>query len=308
MRSRTRSRVRTAVVAAGVIALSTAGISAAQSAPAQPDLAVTAIDFTPTALVAGQQTSFRATITNKGNAPTPAGVIHGVAFSVAGQLRTWSDTWTTSLQPGQSVTVQANYGPAKSSTYALPAGTPAVTAHVDDAKRITESVESNNTLTRTANVATGLSTRLRMTATGVAAAATVAPSTTPTGLSSIIDGSLYVGCIDAAGAQVPGTERWLTEGTIGNSVYPWSGPFSGSGEGRAPAATVPVQVIGQDMATGELLRANQHGTDGVTCPAGASATFTRFQGKALTTKRWTQDGARMLASVTIPADVDIRLF
>jgi chitinase len=96
--------------------------------------------------------TFRATIKNQGKAPTPNGVIHGVAFSVDGKVVSWSDTHTSSLAPGASVTLTASGGPNAVATWGATAGTHTVKAVVDNINRIpNESNETNNT--RTANLA-----------------------------------------------------------------------------------------------------------------------------------------------------------
>lgn len=118
----------------------------------QPDLIVTAITWSPAAPVRGQAVTFSATIKNQGTAATPAGVIHGVGFSVDGTEVTWSDLFTSSLAPGASVTVTANSGPTGSSTWTATSGTHTILAFVDDVNRIAESNENNNTLTKSMTV------------------------------------------------------------------------------------------------------------------------------------------------------------
>jgi subtilase family serine protease len=114
----------------------------------QPDLIVTAISWTPATPIKNQLVTFSATIQNVGTAATPAGVIHGVGFSVDGTEVTWSDLYTGPLAPGASVTVTANGGPAGSNTWKATTGTHTILAFVDDVNRIVESNESNNTLTK----------------------------------------------------------------------------------------------------------------------------------------------------------------
>jgi hypothetical protein len=50
-------------------------------------------------------------VKNIGTAPTPEGVVSGVAFTVDGKIVAWSDTVKSALAPGASVTCTANGGP-----------------------------------------------------------------------------------------------------------------------------------------------------------------------------------------------------
>ena len=92
---------------------------------------------------------FRATIKNQGTAPTPAGVISGVAFLVDGRLTVWSDTCTRSIPPGSWVTVTANGGPSGTAAWKATAGTHTIQAWVDDIDRMAETNEENNRRTTT---------------------------------------------------------------------------------------------------------------------------------------------------------------
>jgi hypothetical protein len=111
----------------------------------QPDLVVTSVTWSPTSPAAGNAVAFTATVKNQGAAATPAGTILGVAFQVDGTSVTWSDTDTTSLAAGASVTLTANGG-TSGATWAATAGSHTIVANVDDVNRIAESNESNNTL------------------------------------------------------------------------------------------------------------------------------------------------------------------
>lgn len=117
-----------------------------------PDLIVTSVSWTPTRPAIGDHVTFSATVKNQGTAATPAGVIIGVGFSVDGNEVTWSDTDTTSLAPGASVTLTANYGSTGSAAWTATSGSHTVQANVDDVNRIAESNESNNTLSRSLTV------------------------------------------------------------------------------------------------------------------------------------------------------------
>jgi hypothetical protein len=111
-----------------------------------PDLVVTAVNWSPANIAAGQPATFSATVKNQGSGATPAGVIIGVSFSVDGTQVNWSDTDTTSLAAGASVTLTANSGPSGSATWTTTAGLHSVQAWVDDVNRMAESNESNNQL------------------------------------------------------------------------------------------------------------------------------------------------------------------
>ena len=122
----------------------------------KPDLIVTDISWSPANPATGDAVTFSATIENQGDGPTPAGVKHGVLFTVddgAAGPGVWSDTHTGSLAPGASVTVSANGGSA-GATWKAVAGTHTVKAHVDDVNRIAESNENNNVLSKGITVGT----------------------------------------------------------------------------------------------------------------------------------------------------------
>ena len=118
-----------------------------------PDLGVTAIGTSPAAPQPGQTVRFSATIKNNGSAATPAGIKHGVLFSVNGARVSFSDTSTTSLAPGASRTVTANgtasgYTGATGGLWLATAGQPTVKATVDDVNRMVEVNEANNSYSR----------------------------------------------------------------------------------------------------------------------------------------------------------------
>ncbi len=132
-----------------------------------PDLVVTDVSWEPASPANGDTIVMKATIKNQGNAPTPAGTIHGVAFTSDGNLgsKVWSDDFRTSIAPGEWVTVTANGGSA-GATWDAVAGTYTIQAWVDDVDRMVEENEDNNILTRTMTVG--------------AAAPTPTPTRTPT--------------------------------------------------------------------------------------------------------------------------------
>ena len=123
----------------------------------KPDLVVTGISWEPASPAPGSAVTLKAVIKNQGDAPTPAGVKHGVLFTfddgTAGS-GVWSDTHTGSLAPGASVSVTANGGSA-GSTWKAVAGTHTVKAHVDDVNRIAEENETNNVMAKQIIVGTG---------------------------------------------------------------------------------------------------------------------------------------------------------
>ena len=116
----------------------------------KPDLVVTDISWTPANPATGNAVTLKATIKNQGDAPTPAGVKHGVLFTFddgAAGSGVWSDAHTTAIAPGASVTVTANGGSA-GATWKAVEGTHTVKANVDDVNRIAESNENNNVMSK----------------------------------------------------------------------------------------------------------------------------------------------------------------
>ncbi|WP_292366817.1 MULTISPECIES: CARDB domain-containing protein [unclassified Methanoculleus] len=116
----------------------------------KPDLVVTGISWTPANPETGSAVTLKATIKNQGTAPTPAGTKHGVLFTFddgAAGPGVWSDTYTTAIAPGASVTLTANGGSA-GATWKAVEGTHTVKANVDDVNRIAESNEANNVMSK----------------------------------------------------------------------------------------------------------------------------------------------------------------
>ena len=118
-----------------------------------PDLIVTDISWSPANPAVGNAVTFSATIKNKGSGATPAGVIHGVAFQIDGAATSlWSDTYTSSIPAGSSVTLTVNGGTA-GSTWTATAGTHSILAWVDDVNRMpNEMDETNNQYTESLTV------------------------------------------------------------------------------------------------------------------------------------------------------------
>ena len=127
-----------------------------------PDLIVSDITWTPANPVTGNAVTFSAVVRNQGTAATPAGTIIGVAFSVDGNVVSWSDNSTASLGAGQSRTVTANGGPT-GATWSATTGTHTILAHVDDINRMVEGNETNNTRSETINVSTSAPTASTLT-------------------------------------------------------------------------------------------------------------------------------------------------
>lgn len=111
---------------------------------ATPDLAISRITLAPQNPQPGQDVTLSATIENRGAAPSPAGVTHGVKFLVDGKSVCWSDRFNAALAPGQSVTVTANNGEGGVWTWKAVAGAHVIEAQADDVDRIAESDERNN--------------------------------------------------------------------------------------------------------------------------------------------------------------------
>lgn len=117
-------------------------------ADALPDVVVTSITTSPSVPTAGTATKFSAVVKNQGTGAVASGMIVGVSFLVNGAQVNWSDTHSTGLAPGASVTLTANSGPSGTSTWTATAGTLTIAAKVDDINRFAESDELNNTFSR----------------------------------------------------------------------------------------------------------------------------------------------------------------
>ena len=117
---------------------------------AGPDLTVVAITWSPAPPTTGQPIVFSATVRNTGSDPTPTET-HGVAFSVDGTKVTWSAGSTDPLGPGEERTYTADGGTTGNTWLATP-GPHTLEAWADDATRIPETDETNNTATATFTV------------------------------------------------------------------------------------------------------------------------------------------------------------
>lgn len=114
------------------------------------DLTVVAITWSPAPPTTGQPVVFSATVRNAGTDPTPTQT-HGVAFSIDGTKVTWSAASTEPLAPGEERTYTADGGTDGNAWLATP-GPHTVEAWADDAARIPETNENNNTATTTFTV------------------------------------------------------------------------------------------------------------------------------------------------------------
>jgi len=87
-------------------------------------------------------------VTNQGAAPTPDQTVIGGVFLVDDQIVSYTDTFNSSLAPGESVSLTANGGGAAGDgRWLAQAGDHTIGFLVDDVNRIPESDESNNRFT-----------------------------------------------------------------------------------------------------------------------------------------------------------------
>lgn len=191
----------------------------------RPDLVVTAINFSPASPNNGNAVTFSATIRNQGTAATTAGTVHGVVFSVDGTPVTWSDNNTSALAVGASRTLTANGG-TNGATWAATAGTHTILANVDDVNRISESTESNNTLSTSLVVnspdTTAPSVALTAPANGATATGnsnTISATASDTGGSGVARVAFYVGStLVGTDSLAPYSLTWDST-TITNGSY-----------------------------------------------------------------------------------------
>jgi hypothetical protein len=112
-----------------------------------PDMVVTKLTWTPAVPMQGQKIFPAATIKNIGNSPTPQGTITGVSFAIGpANPLIWSDTYSKSIVPGESVTLRPNGG-ANGATFIIAPGgdvLAGIYAWVNDSHRYKESNFENN--------------------------------------------------------------------------------------------------------------------------------------------------------------------
>jgi len=113
------------------------------------DVVVTDITCTPENPKPGDKVTLNAIVKNIGTAPTPEGVVIGVAFKVDGKVVAWSDNVSTALAPGATVTCSANGGPG----WTAGEGKHNVLADVDNVDRFPELDKTNNQLEKTITIA-----------------------------------------------------------------------------------------------------------------------------------------------------------
>ncbi len=121
----------------------------------KPDLIVTDIFWEPVNPCESDEVTFKAVIKNIGTAATPEGKILGVRFSVGtlDNYYTWDDTYTSSLAPGESITLTATGGryDGKSTWTCGPNEEYTIIAWVNDIAypvRISEKDKTNNTYSK----------------------------------------------------------------------------------------------------------------------------------------------------------------
>lgn len=192
-----------------------------------PDLIVSSITMSPAQPKAGDKVIFSAVVKNQGQGATPAGVIIGVAFSVDGQVLTWSDTDTTSLAAGASVKLTANSGAAGYAYYIATSGTHTLGAYVNDVNRFSESNANNNKLSISMKVTAAATPTPTVTPTPTpkpTATPTPAPTATPSPTSTPVAGSVSVSSLTAnnTSASILFTDIYknYVTGTIGTSGKP----------------------------------------------------------------------------------------
>jgi hypothetical protein len=113
-----------------------------------PNLQVTAIS--PVSAKIGQHIVFGATFTNTGVAAVPAGTPVTLSFSIDGKAVSYYGYLNTGVPAGTSVKVTANWGPNSNQNYwTATAGKHTLTATADYPNAVTESNESDNSLSTT---------------------------------------------------------------------------------------------------------------------------------------------------------------
>ena len=285
----------TAVTAATTTAL-VAG--PAHAAPARPDLVVTAVGWAGQP-AAGQEVVFEATITNRGRAATPAGVIHGVQFKVDGRMTTWSDTSTASLKPGQSRTVRANWGPAGKGTWTATAGEHSITAHVDDARRIAESNETNNLRSRPLSVRQAPAPAVRTTVTTLPRVSVhheLGASAHTTFVQTELGGDLSAACF-SQGHLVRGTERDMGRAVVGR-IDGWPGGPSSTYVNTLmiqPAATTT--TASTDAVLASILRDRNWQLERFPCEEGQTAGWHEWTIRHVTSARFSHDTGEQVGEV-----------
>ena len=115
----------------------------------KPDLVVTSVGVLESENQVGTDAHLIARIENRGDVATKKDVIHGVAFYVDGEFVAWSDTYRQDLKRGQFAILRSNGGPNGSATWKVARGKHTIRAVADDAKRVDEINEDNNSFEAT---------------------------------------------------------------------------------------------------------------------------------------------------------------
>lgn len=113
----------------------------------QPDLVISDLGLAEQNPSAGIPVTFHATVTNQGNERTPADTWVSVRFYIDGTPVSWASAPTGWLGEGKSTTLSANDGPKGVATWVATPGSHTLLAYADNANRIAESNEDNNTAT-----------------------------------------------------------------------------------------------------------------------------------------------------------------
>jgi len=241
----------------------------------KPDLVVTDISWEPASPVAGSAVTLKAVIQNKGDAPTPAGVKHGVLFTFddgAAGPGVWSDNYVQSIAPGASVTVTSNGG-TSSATWNAVEGTHTVKANVDDVNRIAESDETNNVRTE----------QITVSKTGSTPTPTPTPTVTPTPNPS--------GKPDLVVTEI----SWVPANPVAGDTITMKAVIKNQGTAATPSGTTHGVAFTSSENIGSAIWSDNHATS---IAPGASVTVTANGGVAGST--WTATAG----TYTITATVD----
>lgn len=111
----------------------------------KPDLIIRNIRSMPPFPKAGDKVVFLASILNRGTGPSPAGEVHRVIFKVNGRTVSWSESLKQSVPVGGMSLASGTSGPDGRFHWMAQDGTNLISATVDEANRMTETNEDNNT-------------------------------------------------------------------------------------------------------------------------------------------------------------------
>jgi poly(3-hydroxybutyrate) depolymerase len=111
--------------------------------PPQPDLVVTRVEWFPQSPAPGDAVEIRATVRNRGTAPTPPGVPVSVGFRVDWQTLIGASSFAAPLAPGGEVTLKARTVPTEK-VWTASAGKHTLYVEVDELARIPDGDRTNN--------------------------------------------------------------------------------------------------------------------------------------------------------------------